>query len=285
MIHDVDEVLRKLLIEEMGLKTGNDVDIVFNQPKREWASRLSKPTINLFLFDLHENLALRTAETFNAIPQPDGTSEIRRNPVRMDLRYLLTAWVKEPEDEHLLLSSALMALLRYPFLPKHLLSDVFNNQPAPIPLVVGTYTDKKGPEDKFSELWGVLDNELRPGVLVTITLALDPYKPVIAKQVLTRELRFMQDNAIGDPESPPSTKTASKTYWGFGGTVSSKKHDLSTLSLLLVEKNIAITLDDEGKFSATGIEEGEYTLDILVNDKVLKRRKIKVPASNYDVEV
>lgn len=285
MIHEVDEVLRKLLIQEMGLKKGNDVDIVFNQPKREWSARLSKPTINLFLFDVHENLALRTAETFQAIPQGDGTSEIRRNPVRMDLRYLMTTWVQEPEDEHLLMSSALMALLRHPFLPKRALPEVFNNQPAPIPLVVGIHTDKKGPEDKFSDLWGVLDNELRPGVLITVTLALDPYIPVVAKQVLTRELRFMQDTGIGDPDSPPSTKTASKTYWGFGGTVSSKKHDLSTLSLRLVEKDMVIALDDEGRFSATGIEEGEYTLDILVNKKVLKRHKVKVPASNYDVEV
>lgn len=284
MIHDVDEVLRKLLSEEMELK-GNDVDVVFDQPKREWSSRLSKPTINLFLFDLHENLNLRTAEAYKTVPQPDGTSEIRRNPVRLDLRYLMTAWVKEPEDEHLLLSSALMALLRHPFLPQHLLSDIFNNQPNPIPLVVATLTAKKGPEDKFTEIWGVLDNELRPGVLITVTIALDPYEPVIAKQVLTRELRFMQDNAIGDSDSPTSTKEASKSYWGFGGTVSSTKYDLSTLSLILVEKNLALELDDEGKFSTAGIEEGDYTLDVLFNDKVLKRRKIKVPASNYDVEV
>ena len=284
MIHDVDEVLRSLLVEEMAIKK-NDVDIVFHQPKREWSARLSKPTLNLFLFDLHENLTLRTAEAYETIARPDGTTEIKRNPVRMDLRYLMTAWVKEPEDEHLLLSSALMALLRYPFLPQHLLSDVFNNQPSPIPLIVGTFTEKQGPEDKFSEIWGVLDNELRPGVLVTVTVALDPYKPVIAKQVLTRELRFLQDTAIGDPASPTSTKAPSKEYWGFGGTLNSKKHDLSTLSIRLVEKNLEIDLDDDGKFSATGIEEGEYTLDVLFNEKVLKRHKIKVPSSNYDVEV
>ncbi len=284
MIHDVDEVLRKLLIEEMELK-GNDVDIVFDQPKREWSSRLSKPTLNLFLFNLQENLILRTAEAYKTVANPDGTSEIRRNPVRMDLRYLMTAWVKEPEDEHLLLSSALMALLRYPFLPKRFLSDVFKNQPTPIPLVVATNKEKKGPEDKFTEIWGVLDNELRPGILITLTVALDPYKPIIAKQVLTRELRFMQDTAIGDPDSPTSTKAPSKSYWGFGGKVSSKKHDLSTLSLVLVEKNQKMELDDEGNFSITGVEEGDYTLDILVNEKVLKRRKITVPSSNYDVEL
>ena len=50
MIADVDEVLRRLLVQEIDIK-GNEVDIVFDMPKREWSSRLSKPTINLFLYE------------------------------------------------------------------------------------------------------------------------------------------------------------------------------------------------------------------------------------------
>ena len=284
MIPDVDEVLRKLLIQEIEIK-GNDVDILFDQPKREWSARLSKPTINLFLFDLSENLQLRTAELYKTIPHEDGTSEIRRNPVRMDLRYLMTTWVKEPEDEHLLLASALMALLRYPFIPQSLLPEIFNNQPSPIPLTVATFTERKGPIDKFTELWGVLDNELRPGVLVTVTVALDPYLPIVAKQVRTREMRFVQDTAIGHSKSLDSTKAESKTYWGIGGTITSKKHDLSTLSAVLVEKRLPVELDEDGNFAITGIEAGEYNLDILYNSKVLKRQKITVPAPNYDVKI
>ncbi len=284
MIPDVDDVLRKLLIQEIEIK-GNQVDILFDQPKREWSSRLNKPTINLFLFDLRENLKLRTAEAFKSIPQPDGTTETKRNPVRMDLRYLMTAWVKEPEDEHLLLTSALMALLRHPFIPQAVLTDVFKNQPGPIPLAVATFTEEKGPVDKFTEIWGVLDNELRPGILVTVTIALDPYTPMVARQVLTRELRFLQDTAIGQPDSPPSTKSPSKSYWVVSGTLTSKKYDPSTLSAILVEKRLPIELDDEGRYSLTSIEEGEYNLDILFNGKVLKRHKIEVPSSNYDVEV
>jgi len=284
VIPDVDEVLRKLLIQEIKIK-GSAVDIVFDQPKREWSSRLSKPTINLFLFDLRENLKLRTAEAYKTIPQDDGTSEIKRNPVRMDLRYLMTAWVKEPEDEHLLLSSALMALLRYPFLPDELLPEVFDNQPGPVPLTVATFTDEKGPVDKFTEIWGVLDNELRPGVLVTLTIALDPYIPIVARQVRTRELRFMVDTGIGVPDAPPSTRSESKTYWVVGGEVKSDKHDPSTLSVLLVEKGVTVDLDDEAHYKLTDIVEGKYNLDVLVNGKVLKRQKIDVPSSNYDIEV
>ncbi len=284
MIQDVDEVLRKLLIREIDIES-NEIDIQFDQPKREWSSRLNKPTINLFLFDLRENLQLRAAEQYKTINYPDGNSEVRRNPVRIDLRYLLTAWVKEPEDEHLLLSSALVGLLRHPFIPRDLLTERLKEQPKPIALTVATFPTEAGPVDKFTEIWGVLDNEMRPGVLVTVTISVDPYLPVVFKQVLTREMRFVQDTAIDQPDSPHSTKAFSKTYWGVGGTINSKKHDASTLSVVLVEKQLPIELDEEGKFSLTGIEEGEYHLDILFNDKVLKRQKFQVPSESYDIEI
>ena len=56
------------------------VDVKFDQPKREWSSRISKPTLNLFLFDMRENLRLRGAEQYTTINLPNGTSEIKRNP-------------------------------------------------------------------------------------------------------------------------------------------------------------------------------------------------------------
>ena len=43
MFHDLDEVLRQLLIEEIPIKNG-EVDIEFDQPSREWSARLSRPT-------------------------------------------------------------------------------------------------------------------------------------------------------------------------------------------------------------------------------------------------
>lgn len=284
MIPDVDEVLRKLLIREIEIE-GNEVDILFDQPGREWSSRLSKPTINLFLFDLRENFRLRSAEQYTTINHPNGTSEVRRNPVRMDLRYLMTAWVKEAEDEHLLLSSALVGLLRHPFIPQDILTEGLQDQPKPIPMTVASFPPEEGPVDKFTEIWGVLDNEMRPGILVTVTISVDPYIPTVYKQVRTREIRFVQDSAIGQPDSPPSTRATSKSYLVIAGSIKSKKHDPSTLSAVLVEKGLPIELDKDGNYSLHNIMEGEYHLDILFNGKVLKRQVIQVPASDYDIEV
>jgi hypothetical protein len=284
VIADVDEVLRKLLMREIEIK-GNEVDIQFDQPKREWSSRLSKPTLNLYLFDLRENLRLRGSEQYTTLNRPDGTAEVRRNPVRMDLRYLMTAWVKEAEDEHLLLSSALIGLLRNPFLPGDLLPDSFKNQPMPIPVDVATFPPEAGPVDKFSEIWGVMDNEMHAGVVVTVTISIDPYNPLIYKQVRTRETRFFQQTRDSQAQNAQVVKTISKKYWGVSGAVKSEKYDLSTLSMVLVEKQLPIELQEGGKFLLQKLVEGEYHLDIFYNKKVLKRQKLIVPSPNYEIQV
>ena len=283
MIVDIDEALKKLLEQEIDIQ-GNEVDINFEQPKRDWSARLSKPTINLFLFDVRENLRLRGAEQYTTIRRADGTSEVRRNLVRLDLRYLMTAWVKEAEDEHLLLSSALISLLRYPFLPQNLLPEALRDQPAPIGMEVATFPPESGPVDKFTEIWGVLDNDLRPGIQVTITVAVDPYRPMVFKQVRTREVRYVQQPEI-TPDTTTGSQTISKTYWTLGGTIQSKKHAVSTITAVLVEKQLAVDLDEDGRFTLPSLNAGEYHLDILVNNKVLKRQPILVPSDEYEILV
>jgi hypothetical protein len=285
VIADVDEVLRKMLIREIDIK-GNEVDIAFDQPKREWSSRLSKPTINLFLFDIRENLRLRGAEQYSTQTREDGIIEVHRNPARMDLRYLMTAWVKEAEDEHLLLSSALMGLLRNPFLPADLLPERLQDQPTPMPLEVATFPPEAGPVDKFSEIWGVLDNEMRPGIVITVTLSLNPYSPSLYRPVKVRETRFVQAPGEIKPQlNAVFEKPKSKTYWSVGGKIKSEKFDPSALSVLLVESSTSVQVGEDGGYVLQKVLEGEYHLDILFNKKILKRQKIQVPGTDYDILV
>ena len=58
MIADLDETIRQLLIAEIPIRNG-EIDIKFDQPKREWSARLTRPTINFFLYDVRENVILR----------------------------------------------------------------------------------------------------------------------------------------------------------------------------------------------------------------------------------
>lgn len=284
MIADVDEALRKLLLKEIDIHE-NEVDIQFNQPKREWSARLSKPTINLFLFDIRENLRLRGSEQFRTIDRPDGMAEIRRNPTRLDLRYMLTVWAKDPLDEHLLLAAAISGLLRNPFLSETLLPERLQNQPAPIPIDVATFIPEHGPIDKLSEVWGVLDNEIRPGILVTVTISIDPYRPEIYTQVRGREVSFSQNMPDRSGKNLPPKKAKSKQYHALGGSVTSQKYAVASLSLILVERNEPVPLDEKGRFVLEKIPEGEYHFDILLNQKVLKRQTILVPSPSYEIQV
>ena len=56
MFQDVDGTLRAVLMADVPIKKA-EVEIAFDRPTRDWSSRLSKPTLNLFLFDVRERVA------------------------------------------------------------------------------------------------------------------------------------------------------------------------------------------------------------------------------------
>ena len=55
MIADLDVGLRDLLIAQLRRHGFDDVDVVFDTPTSEWASQLTRPTVNLFLCDLRKS--------------------------------------------------------------------------------------------------------------------------------------------------------------------------------------------------------------------------------------
>src|SRR5713101_532417 len=97
MFADLDESLRQLLIREVPLGV-NDVDIVFERPDRDTVARFTKPTVDLFLFDLLENRDLRESG-WNATLNGNGRATLRWPPVRVNLRYLVTVWAQAVDDE------------------------------------------------------------------------------------------------------------------------------------------------------------------------------------------
>ncbi len=278
MIYELNETLRELLLREMPVRKG-DVDIQFELPKREWSSRLSKPTLNIYLYDILENIELRGSEQWSQFDNEDGTVTLRRNPVRINFYYLITSWAKEIQDEQHLLSVTLTTLLRQATIPELILPDVLKNQPVPIRLEV---VQNKGLQ-KMSDFWGTMDNDPHPGIRLTVTLTVDPYPPVIAPRVSASEMRFGQTTPP-DKDQGKEVPT-SKSYLAIRGKVKSQKYSPTTLRIVLVEKNEEITIHDEGDFKIQNISEGTYHLDIYMQDRVLRREKIVVPSSNYDIVV
>ena len=264
MFHDLDEALRQLLVREMPIRNG-EVDIKFDQPTREWSARLSRPTLNLFLYDLRENLKLRASQQWTITRNKDGSATQRRTPARMDLCDMLTAWARESDDEHNLLARALMALFRQPHFPPELLPESLRDQPMPIPMQVAQEDILRNPSD----VWNALDNEIRPAIVLTLTLAVDPYKPITTPLVRTRELRFGQ--AAGSAEQGElETGSASDVYWTIGGSLKTDK-PLTDLRMTLVEQGLQVRLQEEGRFTIGRLRAGEYTLEVAAEGQVLKR--------------
>ncbi len=278
MIEDLDEALRQLLIREVPIKN-NDIDITFDQPKREWSARLNRPTLNLFLYDMRENLKLRqTHQGWDVQRNPDGTVTQRRQPVRIDLFYIITSWATEPEDEHRLLARTLMALFRTPRLEGDWLPMSLRDQPAPISLMVAQPNEIEKPTD----LWNVLDNQIRPAIGCTVTMALNPYAPVTGPTVRTRELR------VGQVRAPEALQklieiAGAHVYWTVGGSI----HTLDTIKELqvkLVERGVTVPLQDGGRFTIGNLQAGRYTLEISAEGRPSARHEITVPAPDYDID-
>lgn len=184
MLADLDRTLRKLLIEGLNIQP-DEIDISFEQPTHEWRARLTRPSINLFLYDIHENNVLRQHQWEKmAKNNGDGRISLKRTPFRLDCTYVLTAWANDVLDEHRLLTQAMRILFRYPLLPADRLEGALQNHPYDIQTTLAAHDRLTNP----AELWTALDNELRPSIPYTVTIALDPWQPIEERLVQTYEL-------------------------------------------------------------------------------------------------
>ncbi|HEY9076339.1 MAG TPA: DUF4255 domain-containing protein [Anaerolineaceae bacterium] len=278
MFDAIDEVLEKWLVRDIPIRN-KEIDIKFDQPKREWSARLNRPTINLYLYDLRENRKLRGSEQWLVTQNKDGTVSQRRAPVRVDLFYLITVWADDPADEHSLLASILLTLMRQPFLPKDLLPESLQRQPAPISIQVA----QEDTLANLSDIWSVMDNEERPAIMLTLTVALDPYLPFVTRMVRSREIRFGQ--AAAPQEAQQLVETGiSGSYWTVGGTLHSQI-PLQELKLILAEQGKVIPVSEDGRFTIGRLRSGTYTLEAHLGEKMLKQYALTVPAPDFDFTV
>ena len=113
----VDRALAALLRRDV---LGEAVEVSLEAPNRPWAQGVSRPTINLFLFDVRENLARREVMV-EPVRDASGAVVARRPPpARYDLFYILSCWGTPVELEHQILSGVIASLGSYDKLPEDL---------------------------------------------------------------------------------------------------------------------------------------------------------------------
>lgn len=166
MIHEVDASISELIRRDALPR----MEIAFDAPTTEWVSRRNGPAVNVFLYDIREDLGRR-----DVAPQPvyDATGYIvdrRPPPRRFKLSYLLTAWTQRPEDEHRLLSQLLGCLIQYDRIPPECLQGVLADQPLPVLMQLALPPTQ---DRSLSDVWSALGGELKPAVDLRVTAPLE----------------------------------------------------------------------------------------------------------------
>lgn len=192
MIHDLDASMRNLL--ERDVINGSGVDLDFEAPTKEWAGKLSKPMINVFLYDIREDLSRREV-MFEEVRNDEGKVIERKQPPRQfRIAYLVTAWTKRPEDEHRLLSSVLGCFVQNERLPPEILAGSLEGSPRPVITQVAIAID----EDRmYSNIWSALGGELKPAVNVVCIAPFDVSRSLPFGPPVTEEPRI----SVGRPDT------------------------------------------------------------------------------------
>ncbi len=164
MIAQVDAALREIVTGEA--LEGADLEVVFDAPTKDWAARRNAPTINLYLYDIREDMRRRPAG-YQEQRNDDGIVVMRRPAPRFyKLSYLVTAWTQRSEDEHQLLDNLLRAFLKYDAVPDNLVVGQLAEPGEPVKMTIGL----PPPEDRaFADVWSALGGELKPSLDLVVT--------------------------------------------------------------------------------------------------------------------
>jgi hypothetical protein len=287
MLADLDETLRQLLVAEMPVKNG-EIDIEFDQPKREWSSRLTRPTVNFFLYDLRENAVLRQHQ-WEQVPGANGRgrdshlAHLKRTPFRVDCLYMLTCWAAEPEDEHRLLSRAMLALFRFPVLPPERLVGILKGQPYELQTRLASHDRLTNP----AEVWSALDNEMRPSLSYIVTLSMDPWTEITAPLVKTFSMRSGQ--AEGLPHYRRLIDSTVVEWASIGGQVRAGAGGEPQAGIQVAVKGSGLfaASDEHGHYSLNGLPPGEYVLVAWPAKGRPLEKKVTLPGKpgDYDFEL
>ncbi len=271
MISGLDETIKQVLIKKGNIDPA-EIDINFETPDREWSASISKPTINIYLYDIRENHKLRGTE-LSITRDGNGNATCKKNASRIDMAYLITVWTNDVMDEHRLLWHVLFTLFRYSKLPEELLSAELAQAEYPIKAATA---QPDGLFNNPADFWSALDNEIKPSIYYVVTVPLDTDMTFTAPVVKTKVLDV----------KPPDTDAESLIQ------VTGKVHEAGKPSRTVAEARIVAkeagmtaTTDSEGNYSFGRLGKGKYTFRVLVPDREAVETSITVPGNNYDLEI
>jgi hypothetical protein len=290
MIESLDETIKQFLIQKTPLNQA-EVDISFDVPNKEWSGSISKPTINIYFYDIRENLNYSTSQSDWVIERDaNGRMVKSKKGTRYDLSYLITAWTTNVEDEHRLLWYILSTLSRYEALPSDILEKPLDEQPYPMLTKVA---HPEGILRNVADVWTALDNQLKPVLPYVVTVYLDPQiswevQPVRSKFIrmsppldtLAAQQTFLKDSR----KSPNSNGITVINQIGGRVTDAINPERLVQAEVILLEQGLNTRTDAAGRFTFVNlVERPRYTFIVVAPGYATTRHEVTVPAKSYDI--
>jgi len=220
-------------------------------------------TVNLFLFDIRENMELRSNEPI--IERNNGQATLHRPPRRVACSYLVTAWYGSAEKdkelkEQALLSQALQMLSSFSTIPSEMLWESLKAQQPPLPMVTLAADGAKNP----AEFWTALGGKLRPSFTVTVTVSLPALKPEKPMKLVTGRALHVGEKAAGGEQlvSRAEEKVMTGPFKIFGRITDPEGAPVrgAIVTATNDKTEISATADDAGRYRLEGLSTGTYTL-------------------------
>ncbi len=134
-----------------------DAAIRFDRPTDPYA--IDQTTVNVFLFEVRENLELRSSESVTR--RVGGHSLVEPPAYRASCLYLVTAWpvggADLPKQEHQLLAQVLQLIAGTPLIPPAFLTPQLQLQKPPLPMMVVQPDGVRNP----AEFWAAIGNRIK----------------------------------------------------------------------------------------------------------------------------
>jgi hypothetical protein len=272
MLADLDETLRTLLKEELEVHGFEGVDIAFDAPSRDWSGQLSKPTVNVFLYDLRETEALRTSE-WGRLSRNGRTFETRP-PMVMEASYAVTAWTQAVEDEHRLLSQVLAIFFAYPEIPQGKLNGRLANgsQAWPIKARIGQGKGEK------SDFWSAVGGQYKVSLDYVVRLSVESgAMRERGPEVRTQTIRTQMTDA--------PRRTVLEMHRSGGKVTDKKGQPLADVWITLPDLGSWTSSRSDGEFRFDRLPPGRHRVVARTADGREADSHIEVPGAGVDLTI
>ncbi len=297
MIDSLDNILADLIQSQVPAlaKTGQ---IGFDAPNEEWRRDVvntNAERVNIYLFDVRENLKLRSNERRREL-QKNGWYSERDDRPKLNCMYLVTAWshmanmsptIEATSDEHSLLYAVAEVLFRHRSI---VVADVYNQG---ITIPSGNSLAKlpaEGLPDTMRDLgdfWSTMQGVWRPALQLTVALPLFPLaQPFESPMVTTASADYRQQ---GEPES-------AEVWLSIGGHILAPKSALPVLGAYVEIQGLNppvvqkikhhLTTASDGRFLFSFLRAGDYRLQAVASGlgPVTRNLTLPSPTGEYDLQ-